>query len=68
MGRLKAADASQYRAFRFDNDGAIQACFTFVRMAGAMAEQPAESIALTQAVQAVILWGRGRLRPKARWR
>ncbi len=59
VSRLKAAGASQYRAFRFDNDGAIQACFTFVCMSGDMAEQPAESIALTQAVQAVILWGEG---------
>ena len=38
VARLQAADASQYRAFRFDNDGAIQACFSFVRMSGMMAE------------------------------
>lgn len=57
VGRLKGGAASQYRAFRFDNDGAIQACFVFVCMAGEMGEQPAETIALTQAVQAVLLWG-----------
>ncbi len=56
VARLQAADASQYRAFRFDNDGAIQACFGFVRMQGAMADQPAETIALSQAVQAILLW------------
>lgn len=56
VGRLKAAGASQYRAFRFDDQNAIQACFTFVRMSGAMADQPAETIALTQAVQAVLVW------------
>lgn len=57
VARLKAAGASQYRAFRFDDDNAIQACFTFVCMSGAMAEQPADTIALTQAVQAVLVWG-----------
>ncbi|UWP88036.1 hypothetical protein K3X13_08780 [Aliiroseovarius crassostreae] len=57
VARLKGAGASQYRAFRFDDQGAIQACFVFVCMAGEMGQQPAETIALTQAVQAVILWG-----------
>ncbi|WP_289043714.1 hypothetical protein [uncultured Aliiroseovarius sp.] len=56
VARLKAAGATQYRAFRFDNGNAIQACFTFVCMRGAMADQPAETLALTQAVQAVLLW------------
>ena len=59
VARLKDAGASQYRAFRFDDDGAIQACFSFVCMSGEMAKQPAESIALTQAAQAVVLWGEG---------
>ncbi len=54
--RLKAADASQYRAFRFDEYHAIQAAFVFVRMSGAMAQQPADTIALTQAVQSILLW------------
>lgn len=57
--RLKGARASQYRAFRFDDDGAIQACFSFICMSGEMAKQPADSIALAQAVQAVVLWGEG---------
>lgn len=56
VARLKAAGASQYRAFRFDDENAIQACFTFVCMTDAMAALPAEAIALTQAVQAVLLW------------
>ena len=53
VARLKAGDASQYRGFRFDDQGAIQACFAFVRMAGGMENLPAETIALTQAVLAV---------------
>ena len=57
--RLKGADASQYRAFRFDDMGGIQACFTFVRMGGGMEKLSAETIALTQAVQALLTWGDG---------
>lgn len=54
--RLQAGEANQYRVFRFDADGAIRACFTFLRMDAAMAEQPAETLALSQAVQAFLLW------------
>lgn len=57
VARLKAADASQYRAFRFDDTGAIQAGFVFLRMQGAMAELPAETLALSQAAQMILLWG-----------
>ncbi len=57
VGKLKAADASQYRAFRFDQNGGIQAGFVFLRMTGAMAQMPAETLALTQAVQVLLMWG-----------
>ncbi|MGR3501732.1 hypothetical protein [Pseudaestuariivita sp.] len=56
VGRLKAADANQYRIFRFDEAGAIRACFVFVRMDAAMAEVPADTLALSQVVQSVLLW------------
>lgn len=56
VARLTAADANQYRFFRFDNDGAIQAAFVFVRMDKAMSKLPAEDIALTQIVQTILLW------------
>lgn len=56
VARLKAGEASQYRGFRFDDQGGIQACFTFVRMAGGMEKLPAETIALTQAVLAMLTW------------
>ncbi|TNJ42036.1 hypothetical protein [Phaeobacter sp. B1627] len=55
--RLSGEGASQYRAFRFDDGGGIQAAFVFLRMQGEMARIPAETLALTQAVQAVLLWG-----------
>ncbi|KEO54064.1 DUF2927 domain-containing protein [Thioclava pacifica] len=56
VARLDDQGASQYRVFRFDKDGAIRACFTFVRMDAALDEVPAEVIALSQAVQMILLW------------
>lgn len=57
VGKLKAQDATQYRLFRFDDTGAIQAAFVFVRMAGAMANLPADHIALDQVVRSILIWG-----------
>lgn len=54
--RLEAADANQYRIFRFDADGGIKACFVFVRMDAHLRAVPAEVLALNQAVQAILLW------------
>ncbi|MEM7753899.1 MAG: hypothetical protein AAF230_10820 [Pseudomonadota bacterium] len=54
--RLKEADANQYRAFRFDPDGAIKAAFVFVRMDAALSAVPAEDLALAQAAQTILLW------------
>lgn len=56
VARLRADGASQYRAFRFDDQGAIQACFVFLRMGPEMSALPADTLALTQAVQAMLLW------------
>lgn len=54
--RLEAEGASQYRIFRFDEQGAIRAVFVFLRMDDEMAEVPAETLALSQAVQSILLW------------
>ena len=54
--RLKAAGANQYRLFRFDDTGAIKAVFVFVRMDAALAEVPAEDLALAQAAESIVLW------------
>jgi len=56
VARLEAAGANQYRAFRFDADGGIKAAFVFVRMDADLAKVPAETIALSQAVQTILLW------------
>jgi len=61
VGRLQAQEASQYRMFRFDDQGAIRAVFVFVRMTGAMADLPAGVLALDQAVRVIVLWGDGAL-------
>jgi hypothetical protein len=56
VDRLKAAEANQYRIFRFDEAGAIKACFVFLRMDRHLSAVPAETLALSQIVQSVVLW------------
>jgi hypothetical protein len=56
VARLGTAGANQYRIFRFDVDGAIRAAFVFLRMDAALAAMPAETLALSQAVQTILLW------------
>lgn len=56
VARLQEAEANQYRIFRFDPDGAIRACFVFLRMDGELSEVPADELSLTQVVQSVLLW------------
>lgn len=56
VGRLLAADANQYRIFRFDKAGAISGCFVFLRMDTALAAVPADMLALSQAVRVILLW------------
>jgi len=54
--RLQAEDANQYRMFRFDKAGAIRASFVFLRMDEELDRQPAETLALNQVVQSILLW------------
>jgi hypothetical protein len=56
VARLQAADANQYRVFRFDGAGAIQACFVFLRMDQHLLKVPAQTLALSQVVQSMLLW------------
>ncbi|WP_406676015.1 hypothetical protein [Roseobacter weihaiensis] len=56
LDRLKAVDANQYRIFHFEPDGAIKACFVFLRMDENLSAVPAETLALSQIVQSVLLW------------
>lgn len=56
VARLISADANQYRIFRFEADGAIKAAFVFLRMDEHLEAVPAETLALSQAVQTILLW------------
>ena len=54
--RLKDVDANQYRVFRFDNAGAIKACFVFLRMDANLKAVSADTLALSQVTQSILLW------------
>ncbi|WP_072856660.1 hypothetical protein [Loktanella atrilutea] len=56
VDRLQGAEANQYRIFRFDAAGAIRACFVFLRMDAHLAAVSADTLALSQAVQTIVLW------------
>ncbi len=59
LTRLTEADANQYRVFRFDPDaegGGIRAAFVLLRMDAHLSVAPAEALALSQAVQTILLW------------
>ncbi|KRS17765.1 hypothetical protein [Roseovarius indicus] len=56
VAKLKEADANQYRVFRFDEQNAIKAAFVFLRMDAELSQVPAETLALGQVVQTVLLW------------
>lgn len=55
--RLGEAGANQYRAFRYDEAGAIRAAFIFLRMDRHLSALPAADLALAQAAQAMLSWG-----------
>ena len=56
VGRLQAAESQQYRSFRFDEQGAIKACFVFVRMDKELSKMSADALFLMQVVQSFLVW------------
>jgi hypothetical protein len=56
VARLQAADANQYRIFRFDAAGGIKAAFVFLRMDAHLKAVSADVLALSQVVQTILLW------------
>ena len=54
--RLTGVDANQYRFFRFDAEGAIKACFVFLRMDKHLSSVPAQDLCLAQVAQSFLLW------------
>ena len=63
--KLKAVDANQYRLFRFDEAGAIKACFVFLRMDRHLSAVPAQTLALSQIVQSFLLWSDAAFKDKS---
>ena len=62
IARLKPAKANQYRFFRFDEQGAIRACFVFLCMDSALSKLSADALSLGQIVQSMLLWSDGAFR------
>ncbi|MCQ0970540.1 hypothetical protein MLD63_08905 [Paracoccus sp. TK19116] len=56
--RLAEAGADQYRLFRFDADGGIRACLTFLDMSGPLADAHPGQLAETLAVRAMLTFAR----------
>ena len=54
--RLSQTGANQYRLFRFDAEGGIKAAFVFLRIDEELAEVPAQTLALAQMAQTILLW------------
>ena len=56
--RLAGQGADQYRLFRFDPDGAIRACFSFLRLGGGLGQAHPAQLAESVAVNAMLTWAR----------
>ena len=56
LDQLEETGANQYRVFRFEESGAIRAAFAFIRLDEHMRDVPAQTLALSQAVQLALLW------------
>ena len=57
VARLSAQKAGQYRLFRFDDAGAIRACFSFIRVDQTLLAEPLEAVSLSLAIQIMLAWG-----------
>ena len=53
---LTEQEANQYRAFAFDEVGAIRACITLLRYDQAMQQVSAQTLAVTQSLMGLLLW------------
>lgn len=49
-------DANQYRVFNFELDGAIRLCITLLRYDAELQSVPAQTVAVGQALQGLLLW------------
>ncbi|MEM7506789.1 MAG: hypothetical protein AAF415_08580 [Pseudomonadota bacterium] len=56
VNMLAAAGANQYRIFGFDDRGAIRICITLLRYDDDLQRVSAQTLAVSQCVQAMLLW------------
>lgn len=56
--RLKGQGADQYRIFRFDADGGIRACLTFVNMSGPLADEHPARLAEALVMRSLLTFAR----------
>lgn len=54
IARLKSQHADHYQIFRFDPDGSIRACLSFLRMGGALADAHPAQLAETLAMRSML--------------
>lgn len=56
--RLMGQGADRYRLFRFDEAGAIRACFTFLNLGGGLGQAHPAALAEAVAMNSLLTWGR----------
>lgn len=56
VSTLSGAGANQYRIFGFDDQGAIRICITLLRYDADLQQVSAQTLAISQCVQAMLLW------------
>ena len=67
VDRLIAAQANQYRAFRFDEQGAIQACFVFLRVDDALQHLGLKAWPCLKRYRRCFCGRKGRFKAARRW-
>jgi hypothetical protein len=56
LGKLETGNSNLYRYFAFDADGGIKFCAILVRLQGAVAELPIQTLITGEVVQSLLLW------------
>lgn len=65
LATLAEAGANQYRVVGFDGSGAIRACITLMRYDADLRRVPARTLAMSQSVRGLLLWGDDAFAPES---
>jgi hypothetical protein len=57
LGSLIAQNASRYRSFGFDRDGAVQLCLVLIRVDAATEALSIQDLATAETLQSLLVWG-----------